>query len=140
MTSIEVVREAMKYLAMAKQEGRLSGSTIEKFNAIYVGLRDLLQDLEVVKDLEKNFSMKITIYAPVAEGEALETLALGALLAAIPKGSEEVLIQAPPRRPVDLKACLRPGWLELAASVDNKTFIHVSQQTANSPPIVKVTR
>jgi hypothetical protein len=77
--------------------------------------------------------MKIEIYGPEVEPEHL-----AALLAQVPKDAQHVLIQAPLRRALDLKACQRPNTLEYVASVDNKTFIFYSHHPVNGVT-VKVT-
>ena len=78
--------------------------------------------------------MKISIYGPMPDGSAIAEL-----LKHIPADAKETIIQAPPRRAIDLRPCQRPGVLEYAASVDNKLFIHLSQATTDSPYKVVIT-
>lgn len=77
--------------------------------------------------------MKLTIYGP----QPHDTKALSVLIAAIPDGVQNVVIQAPLRREPYLKACQRPGWLEYIMSCDDKVFIHLHQQTVTSEYIIK---
>jgi hypothetical protein len=77
--------------------------------------------------------LKIGIYGP-----CLDMVALGELIKHIPVGSKEVVIQAPARRAIDLRACMRPGWLEYSASVDNKVFIHLAQEGEGKALSIKV--
>jgi hypothetical protein len=72
--------------------------------------------------------LKIQVFGP-----CLDMMALGELIKHIPVGSKEVMVQAPPRRAIDLRACQRPGWLEYSASVDNQTFIHLIQEGEGKP-------
>ena len=76
--------------------------------------------------------MKIHIYGPMPDG-----LAITEILKRLPADANEVIIQAPPRRAIDLKACQRPGCLEYSASVDSKLFIHLSQVSPTAPYEVK---
>lgn len=79
--------------------------------------------------------LKINIYGPA---DLLDMMALGELIKHIPVGASEVIVQAAPRRAIDLRACQRPGWLEYSASVDNKTFIHLAQEGEGKPYGIKV--
>ena len=83
--------------------------------------------------------MKISIYAPTPEGTELNPDAIAEILRYVPTGTEAVVLQAPPRRSVSLRACQRPGHLEYEASCDNKLFIFLSQPRPNGPYTVKVT-
>jgi hypothetical protein len=78
--------------------------------------------------------MKISIYGPRPDG-----LAVAEILRHIPEGAKEAIIQAPLRRAIDLRPCQRPGVLEISASVDNKVFIHLSQDRPDSTYKVVVT-
>jgi hypothetical protein len=78
--------------------------------------------------------VKISIYGPHPDGQAIAEL-----LKHLPEDSAEATIQAPPRRDIDLRPCMRPGVLEYAMSVDNKVFVHLSQRTETSNYEVKVT-
>jgi hypothetical protein len=69
--------------------------------------------------MAEDAAMKTEIYGPLP----YETEHLAELLKLIPLDAKNVVVQAPHRRPVDIKACQRPGCLELAASVDNSKFI-----------------
>jgi hypothetical protein len=77
--------------------------------------------------------MKIEIFTPGLEHEHLVEL-----LRQIPEGAKHVIVQAPLRRAVDLRACQRPNALEYVASVDNSVFIHYTHHPANGTT-VKVT-
>ena len=77
--------------------------------------------------------MKISVYGPCPD-----MMALGEAIKHIPLNSKEAVVQAPLRRAMDLRACQRPGWLELSISVDNKVFIHLSQEGEGKPYGVKV--
>lgn len=81
--------------------------------------------------------MKISIYSPLG---LPDLAALAELLSHVPSDTKEVIVQAPPRRAIDLRSCQRPGHLEYAASCDNKVFVHLSQVTASGPYSVKVTQ
>lgn len=78
--------------------------------------------------------MKISIYGPRPDG-----LAIAEIIKHIPAKAQETIIQAPPRRAVDLRPCQRPNHLEYTASVDNKVFIHLSQTSETANYEVKVT-
>lgn len=78
--------------------------------------------------------MKIAIYGPMPDGKAIVEI-----LKRIPADAKETIIQAPPRRAIDLRPCQRPGYLEYTASVDDKVFIHLSQSSETSNYEVKVT-
>lgn len=66
--------------------------------------------------------MKLEIYGPLP----YEYEHLTALLKLVPEDAKHVVIQAPHRREVHLKACQRPDTLEYAASVDSQKFIFYS--------------
>ena len=66
--------------------------------------------------------MKLEIYGPLP----YEYEHLTELLKLVPADTKHVLIQAPYRRPIDLKACQRPDTLEYSASIDNAKFIFYS--------------
>jgi hypothetical protein len=72
--------------------------------------------------MAEDAAMKTEIYGPLP----YETEHLAELLKLVPLDAKHVVVQAPHRRPVDIKACQRPGCLELAASVDNSKFIFYS--------------
>jgi hypothetical protein len=78
--------------------------------------------------------MKISIYGPHPDGAAIAEL-----LKHIPEDAAETIIQAPPRRAIDLRPCMRPGHLEYCASIDNKRFVHLSQVSETAPYTVKIT-
>ncbi len=66
--------------------------------------------------------MKLEIFGPLP----YEHDHLVALIKLVPEDAKHVIIQAPYRRAVDLKACQRPNTLEYVASVDNAKFIFYS--------------
>lgn len=66
--------------------------------------------------------MKVSIYGPMPDGPAIAEL-----LKHLPADSKEAIIQAPPRRAIDLRPCQRPNHLEYVMSVDNKVFVSLSQ-------------
>jgi len=78
--------------------------------------------------------MKLHIYGP-----AIDVRAIAEMMKHVPEDADTVIIQAPPRRAVDLRPCQRPGYLEYAASVDNKLFVHLSQSSPTAEYEVKVT-
>lgn len=90
----------------------------------------------VIREAEgKATGRRVFIYGPLPiSGEAVEEI-----LKHIPLDAEYAIIQAPPRRALDLRPCQRPGVLEMSASVDNSRFIHLSQLTTTAPYVVKVT-
>lgn len=79
--------------------------------------------------------MKITIYCGNTKPESP---AIAALLEAVPETTATITIQAPIRRPIDLRACQRPGHLEYVANCDDKVFLHLTQVSPTSPFNIKV--
>lgn len=80
--------------------------------------------------------MKITIYAGNTRPEPA---AIAELIKHIPEESKVVIVQATPRRAIDLRACQRPGHLEYVANCDDKVFLFLSQPGLCGPITVKVT-
>jgi len=79
--------------------------------------------------------MKISIYGPLP----IDGAAIAELLKHIPEDAKDVLIQAPPRNAIDRRPCQHPGWLFYSASIDNNTFLHLSQQGPTARYEVKKT-
>ena len=78
--------------------------------------------------------MKISIY-----GACPEPAMIAELVKHIPEGTKEVVVQSHARKPLGIKECQHPGVLFMDASLDDKAFLHMRQDTVTSEIQVKRT-
>lgn len=78
--------------------------------------------------------MKISIY-----GACPEPAMIAELVKHIPEDTKDVVVKSNARNPLGIRPCQHPGVLFMDASLDNKTFLHLQQDTPTSEIQVKRT-